>query len=109
MFKLYSKGCQYTLHALSRIPVKEPGQKLTARTLCKVAGIPESFTRKMLQSLSQSGFLKAVPGPGGGYVLAKDPKKVSILDIIQAVDGKDAFDRCVMGLPACGDFQPCVI
>jgi len=109
MFKLYSKGCEYTLHALSCIPLKDADKKLTAKSLCKLAKIPEAFTRKMLQQLSQAGFLKAVRGPGGGYRLARNPKCISVLSIIEAVDGDGVFDQCVMGLPRCGDKKPCVI
>lgn len=102
-----SKGCQYALHLLSNIPVNSIGQKFLAVDLCRKAKVPVHSSRKILQQLVQQGFFEAVPGPGGGYRLLKDPNEVSLLDIIRLIDGKDAFDHCVMGLPQCNSINPC--
>jgi len=107
MFQLYSRGCEHILSALSSVDRKKLDQRFTAKEICKRAGIPESFTRKNLQALARSGVLKAATGPGGGYHLAHQPQKISVLKIINVIDGEDAFDQCVMGLPACRDNSPC--
>ena len=107
MFRLYSKGCEYTIRALSHISTNKAYKYFVAKEVCLNAGIPESFTRKILQRRVQSGFLKAVTGPGRGYTLAWPPKKISMLSIIKAVDGAHTFERCIMGLPRCEDRRPC--
>ncbi|MCA9393978.1 MAG: Rrf2 family transcriptional regulator [Candidatus Omnitrophica bacterium] len=109
MFRLYSKGCEYALRALTGIPLDRVEDKISAIDLCAAAGIPEPFTRKALQVLSQTGFLKAVPGPGGGYRLTRHPKEITLLEIVLAVDGKDTFDGCLMGLAQCNDRKPCPV
>ncbi len=109
MFKLYSKGCEYTLRVLALLPADDPQQGFLASELCERAGVPEPSTRKMLQKLVHRGHLIATRGPGGGYRLASPPQHISLLDIILAVDGDTSFDQCIMGLPTCGGQSPCPI
>ena len=109
MFKIYSKGCEYAIRALSQIHPGKIDQKITAKWLCKKAGIPESYSRKILQALVRKNILSAVTGPNGGYVLAKQPAKIDLLAIVKAVDGQKAFDRCIMGLHKCSNTDPCPI
>lgn len=107
MFKLYSKGCQYTLRALTFAVAGADNTRFQARDICEQAEIPESFTRKVFQSLVQGGFLQAHRGPGGGYTLTRDPKEISLLEVIQAVEGEDTFDHCILGFRECGGVNPC--
>lgn len=107
MFKIYSKGCEYALRALTQINIDKSNDVFLIKNLCKKAKVPESSTRKIFQSLVKAGFLSAVSGPGGGYRLMKDPKDISLLSIIQVVDGGSIFDKCIMGLSQCDNVNPC--
>lgn len=107
MFRLYSKGCEYAIRALTHIGPANSDDKFQAKSICEKAGIPESFTRKIFQALVQAGFLKASRGPGGGYALAKEPDTVSLLEVIKAVDGAETFSGCIMGLDECSGENPC--
>lgn len=109
MFRLYSKGCQYAIRALLHMQRMsgQRGASFTAKAVCRQAGIPEAFTRKIFQALVQSGLLAAVPGRSGGYHLNQDPARLSVRRLIEAIDGPQTFDQCVMGLPVCGDEGPC--
>lgn len=107
MFALYSKGCEYAIRALAEISAEKSGRRFLARDICKKAGIPEAYARKTFQALVQNGFLSAVSGPGGGYSLTQDPGKVTVLDVVEAVEGQENFTRCVLGLAACDADNPC--
>lgn len=107
MFCLYSKGCEHAIRAMAEIAGGGPDEKFRAKDICRRAGIPEAYSRKTFQSLVQSGFLKAIPGPGGGYSLAKDPRRTTLMDVVEAVDGRSNYSGCVMGLAACNDRNPC--
>ncbi|MDP3981096.1 MAG: Rrf2 family transcriptional regulator [Chlamydiota bacterium] len=109
MFQLYSKGCEHTLRALVYAGEDAKTQPFTAKALCRKANIPESYTRKILQSLVRGKFLKAVSGPGGGYRLVHAPKDISVLSVVKEVDGQDSFNQCVMGLAHCNDKKPCAM
>lgn len=107
MFKLYSKGCQYALRALTFVVAEGDDVRFQAKEICERAEIPESFTRKVFQSLVQGGFLNAHRGPGGGYSLKRPAGEITLLEVIKAVEGEDTFDHCVLGFSECGSAQPC--
>ncbi len=107
MFKLYSKGCQYALRALTFVVAESDKERFQAKDICEKAEIPESFTRKVFQSLVQGGFLDAHRGPGGGYSLTRPPSEITLLEVIRAVEGEDTFDHCVLGFTECGSAKPC--
>jgi len=107
MFKLYSKGCQYALRVLAFVLVEQDGSHISAHDVCERIDIPESYSRKVLQALVQGGLLEATRGPGGGYRLSRNPEKISVLEVIHAVDGKDCFDMCILGLDTCCPESPC--
>lgn len=104
---LYSKGCEYAIRALAKIPLEQKTSGFSLKSACRAAGVPESFTRKVFQNLVKSRILVARPGPGGGYRFRKEPGRVSILDIVHAVDGKDAFEKCVIKNFKCDEKNPC--
>ena len=107
MFKLYSKGCQYALRALTFVVSDTTKERFQAREICEKAEIPEYFTRKVFQSLVQGGFLEAHRGPGGGYSLTRNPSDITLLEVIKAVEGQGTYDHCVLGFSECGKTNPC--
>ncbi|HNR30774.1 MAG TPA: Rrf2 family transcriptional regulator [Candidatus Hydrogenedentes bacterium] len=107
MFRLYSKGCEYAIRALVCVVPRGEARRFQAAEICRRVGIPEPYTRKVFQALVHGGFLSAVRGPGGGYELTRDPRAITLLEVIRAVDGEETFDHCVMGLPECGSEHPC--
>ncbi len=107
MLKLYSKAAEYALIALSYLSLSHWRQRFSLKVLCEKAGLKLSYTRKAFQTLSNANILLSVTGPGGGYRLAHHPDNISLLEIIRAIDGADAFDQCVLGLPVCYDGNDC--
>ena len=107
MFRLYSKGCEYAIRALVHMAPEGETTRFQAKNVCEKAGIPESLTRKIFQSLVNGGFLHAVRGPGGGYALTKPPTEITLYEVILAVDGLDTFAGCILGLDQCDSDQPC--
>lgn len=107
MFSLYSRNCEYAVRALVKVMSAE--DVFSVEQLCRRAKTPEAYTRKAFQKLAKAGILKTLRGPGGGYRFGRDLKRITILDLIKAIDGEDAMDRCVMGLTECGKRDPCVL
>lgn len=67
---------------------------LAAAALAEYHGVSPSYLLKHLQALSSAGILAAVPGPAGGYRLARTPARISLLDIVLAVEGAEPAFRC---------------
>lgn len=107
MLRLYSKGCEHAIQVLSHLTPEERLKAFSVKEVCERTGIPEWSTRKIFQRLVRKGILKASQGPSGGYQFKRNPAKVSIFQIIQAVDGKDALKECVMGFSRCQSKNSC--
>lgn len=72
----------------------QPGSTLSAAALAEFHGVSTSYLLKHLQAMSGAGVLEAVPGSKGGYRLARKPEKITLLDIVLAVEGPEPAFRC---------------
>lgn len=108
VLRLYSRGCEYALRALMHFPPREQGH-VSILDLARDADIPLHFARKMFHTLVHEGVLEAVTGPGGGYRLARAPGDIHLLEVVQIIDGEDAFNDCVLGFKVCRDQTPCAL
>jgi Rrf2 family protein len=70
------------------------GGVLSAAALAEFHGVSPSYLLKHLQALSGAGIVQTVPGPKGGYRLARSPSDISLLDIVLAVEGNAPAFRC---------------
>jgi Rrf2 family protein len=77
----------YAVTALAYLAREQPAGPVTAHVIAVAEGIPEKFLLKLLTPLAHAGLVLSRRGPGGGYALARDPKGVTLLEIIDAVDG----------------------
>ena len=83
-----SRASSYALHALAYMAQqKENTKPLASHSIAAARSIPERVLLKSLKPLASARVLFSVRGPNGGYRLAKPPEKISMLEIIEAVDG----------------------
>lgn len=82
-----SRASSYAIHALVHMAAQEGNQSLASHQIAQQEGIPGLFLLKTLKSLVSRGILRSVRGPNGGYRLAKPPKDITLLAIVEAVDG----------------------
>jgi Rrf2 family protein len=72
--------------------------------------IPKSFAAKIFQSLVKAGLVQSTRGSGGGFVLLKKPDAITVLDVIEAIEGKIALQRCLSpDEPKCEHFGGCAL
>lgn len=104
---LLSKSCEYGLRAALHL-ASSPGTGYVAiREISEALGIPYHFLAKIVQAMIQQGLLESTRGPGGGVRLARSATRITLHDIVLALDGPALFEACVLGLPGCGTQQPC--
>lgn len=77
----------YALNALVHLAEQGEGKPLASHQAAKARAIPERFLLKVLKPLVDAGILRSVKGPNGGYVLLKPANKITLLEVIEAVDG----------------------
>jgi Rrf2 family protein len=85
---------EWALHCCSLLAGLEPGQHLAAKDLAAFHGVPKEYLSKALQALSQAGLVESTLGPSGGYRLARDPSRITFLDVVEAVEGKGSTFVC---------------
>ncbi|MFK0331057.1 RrF2 family transcriptional regulator [Rhizobium sp. NPDC090275] len=87
-------GVEQAIHSVAMLSGLSEGGVLSAAALAEFHGVSTSYLLKHLQALSGAGILHTVPGPKGGYRLARPAEKVTLLDIVLAVEGPAPAFRC---------------
>jgi Rrf2 family protein len=82
-----TRASSYALHAVAFMAQQKSDKPIASHDIAKARGIPERFLLKVLKPLVSARVLKSIKGPHGGYQLHRQPGDVSMLEIIEAVDG----------------------
>jgi len=94
------ESTEWVLHAVTALAqlvpgeAGQPGQAVSAGQLAEHYGVPAGYLVKQLQSLVRAGILSAATGPHGGFRLARPAGQVTMLEIVEAVDGMSPFYTC---------------
>lgn len=88
------EGVEHAIHCVALLAGVERDSVMPAAALAEYHGVSASYLLKHLQALSAAGILATLPGPNGGYRLAKPAGKVTLLDIVLAVEGREPAFRC---------------
>ncbi|NUR99017.1 MAG: Rrf2 family transcriptional regulator [Kribbellaceae bacterium] len=88
-----NEGVEWAMHSCVNLSWM-PGAAVPAKRLAAFYNLPTAYLNKQLQALARVGILTSVSGPKGGFQLARDPRNISLLDIVVAIDGPDEAFRC---------------
>ena len=89
-----SERVEWGVHCVALLALLPPGTALPAGRLAEFHGVPTAYLAKHLQAMSRAGLLESVPGPRGGYRLARPAASISLLDVVEAIDGRAPAFRC---------------
>lgn len=110
------EGVEAAIHCAALLAGLDDDATIPAAALAGQFGLSPSYLLKHLKALTAAGVLESVPGPAGGYRLARVAERISLLDIVLAVEGpRPAFRCCEIRqrgpekLPACAYVKPCGI
>ena len=104
---MLSKTCTYGIQGAIYIALQPAGQYTPIGTIADALNIPFQFLKKILQVLAQQGVLLSYRSPKGGVKLARPADSITLLEVVQAIDGSDVFTQCILKLPGCGHTKPC--
>jgi len=82
-----SRKSEYALLALVDLARNFEKKLVTISDLAETNEIPQKYLEQILILLKQSGFVRSVRGPSGGYKLSKDPSKITTAEVIRSIDG----------------------
>lgn len=105
-----SKATVYCLRAMIYIATKtEKDKYFNIGDISQELDISYHFLTKTFQTITQAGLLTSLRGPYGGIALAKPAEEIFLIDIIHVLEGKNFFEKCLLGLPDCGAADPCPV
>jgi len=104
--KLITRDTDYALRSLIYIAGKK--NKITSVTeLVRKIKIPRPFLRKLLQRLNKEGILKSSKGQNGGFILAQEPNKIYLADLIKIFQGSLRLNECLFKKAPCPQSRIC--
>lgn len=100
---------EYALMALKHMSLKRPGELTSAKEIAETFKVPFDVIAKVMQSMAQKGILKSEHGASGGYQITRDLAKVTMLDLIQLVQGSTKIAKCMVHDEGCDIQKSCNI
>ena len=105
---MFSKSCQYAIRAVIYMTAQKGVEKnMGVKEIADALQVPQHFLAKILQQLSRHNLISSVKGPNGGFYLSEANAHVSLLDIVECIDGKGVLNSCILGMPTCSSEHPC--
>ncbi|WP_344832222.1 Rrf2 family transcriptional regulator [Actinocorallia longicatena] len=87
------EGVEWALHSCLNLGWNE-GEAATAARLAAFYDLPAAYLNKQLQALARAGILTSAPGPRGGFRLGRPLEKITLLDVVVAIEGAEDAFRC---------------
>jgi len=107
MLRLSTKG-EYGVRAMYEIARVYP-ETITIKEISKAQSLSIPYLEQILNRLRRGGLVISIKGPGGGYVLSRMPEEISIIDILQELEGPLALTSCLNPEEGCARIDGCVI
>ncbi len=90
-----TRECDYAIRIMLMLAGLKDDIIVDAGTISETQCVPKQFTLKILRELMAAGFVKSYKGAYGGYCMEKPADKVTLCDVITAIDGKIAVNECL--------------
>ena len=101
MLHITRKG-DYAIRAMIDLAAQPADRISLIRDISARTEVPPSLLAKIFQNLNKIGLVRSSRGKGGGFQLGRPAKNISLLDIIEAVEGPISINRCIVGRGDCG-------
>lgn len=98
---MISQTAEYALRAIVYLANQEQSPRTTTQ-IAESTQVPAGYLAKVLQNLSRAGLVHSQRGLNGGFTLAHDPRELSILTVVNAVDPIHRIAECPLGIPSHG-------
>ena len=86
-----SNKAEYALRALIALADSYPsGESMHIKQIAALQNIPNRYLDELLMTLRRGGLIKSIRGAKGGYVLAREPEKITVLDTVNCIEGLDS-------------------
>lgn len=104
-----TRQADYAVRAVLHLARSGSTERSATSAIAKEQNIPPSFLAKIISQLSIAGLLHTSRGARGGVTLARDPKEITLLEVVEAIDGPIQLNECVTNNGACTFEENCPI
>jgi len=80
-----------------------------ATVIAQAIQAPKNYLGKLLQMLARDGLLESQKGLGGGFRLARDPRTITLLDVVEPIEHISRWNGCILGRETCSEQNPCAM
>ncbi len=102
-----TRQADYAVRAMLFLAKLEPNQRAATSQIADVQKIPPSFLAKIISQLSIAGLINTSRGARGGVKLSKDASSISLLEVVEAIDGPIALNECTLTPDICEFSDEC--
>jgi len=103
------RNTDYALRAMANLAEHYGNEAVSARELAQRGDIPYQLACKILQRLNKAGLVKSLMGAKGGFRLSKEPSKISVLQVIETIQGPVRLNRCLLSKDGCQRQRSCPV
>ena len=105
----FRKTTEYAIRVMVFL-AENAGKRFSVSALNKTLDIPYKYLGRLMNQLAQKGLLEVTQGKYGGYLVNPDRlSEIYLYQIVDAVEGLQDYDRCILGFPQCSDENPCAL
>lgn len=102
-----TRQADYALRAMLYLAQMEPNQRAATSQIADEQHIPPSFLAKIISQLSIAGLIHTSRGARGGVSLARTPEEISVLEVVEAIDGPISLNECTHSADSCPFGETC--
>lgn len=96
-----TRATDYAVRVMVQLATLPEGQKMQLKALAEATGVRATFLSKILQRLAYQGFVSSHRGTGGGFCLRAAPEHITLLRVIEAMEGPTQLNVCLGDGPGC--------
>jgi Rrf2 family iron-sulfur cluster assembly transcriptional regulator len=104
-----TRKAEYAIAALVDLASQEKGAFTLSREIAKRQRIPSNFIPQIMATLSRKGWVEGVRGSGGGVRLRVPPEEISVIQVIELMEGPIALTKCLVSEGTCSNEKNCVL
>lgn len=104
-----SQKADYALRMMVELACMSHGQRITIGEIARRQDVPEPFMAKIVLQAADAGLVGTQRGTGGGLALARPPDRITLLQVVETIDGPIAFMRCTLEPSWCPRFNKCAM
>jgi Rrf2 family iron-sulfur cluster assembly transcriptional regulator len=103
------RNTDYAARLMVHLAKHHGNSPISTRMAAAREGVPYQLACKLMQKLNNVKLVKSCMGPKGGFVLAREPSKISLLEVVEAIQGPVSINRCVLDEDACSRSMFCTV